>query len=140
MNEPIKLSIIASRFSPGIMDNMVKSAIAEVESLNLKVLRTVRVPGAYEVPLAMKTVLEKGDSDAIVVLGYIEAGETLHGEVMGHVVHSEIVRLSLEYKIPLGIGTIGPGSSLVQVESRWDSYARAAVRAAVSMVSDDIQF
>lgn len=139
MEKKMRISIIASRFTPEIVDNMVESALAEAADLNLEVVRTVRVPGAYEMPLAMQTVLEKKDSDAIVVIGYIEKGSTLHGEVMGHISHSEFVRLSLEYKIPLGIGTIGPGATLEQAETRWDSYARAAVKAAVS-VMDDLQF
>lgn len=136
MDLPPRMSIVASRFSPQIVDEMVAAAIDEAASLGATVVRTVRVAGAYEIPLALQTVLEKKDSDAIVVLGYIEKGHTLHGEVMGHVVHSEIVRLSLEHRVPLGIGTIGPGATLDQAESRWESYARAGVQAALSTISD----
>jgi 6,7-dimethyl-8-ribityllumazine synthase len=64
-----------------------------------------------------------------VVLGYIERGETLHGEVMGHTVHAAIVQLQLQYKRPIGIGIIGPGATKEQAELRKTDYAAAAVRA-----------
>ncbi len=84
----------------------------------------------------MQTVCAKKDSDAVVVLSYIERGETLHGEVMGNIVQSQIVQLSLRHDTPLGIGIIGPGATLEQAQSRWDSYARAAVNAALALIDD----
>ncbi len=134
-----KISLVAARFSPSITDQMVASAMDEAKKYSAEVVRTVRVAGSYEMPIAMQTVMEKKDSDAVVALAYIERGETLHGEVMGHVVHSELVRISLVHKIPLGIGIIGPGATMEQAIPRWDSYARAAVRAALALC-DDVQF
>jgi len=61
--------------------------LPQAGQLGLRVVCTVRVPGAYETPLVAKKLLARKDVDALVVLGFIERGETLHGEVMGHVVH-----------------------------------------------------
>ena len=94
----------------------------------------VRVPGSYETPLAAQVLLERSDVDALVVLGYIERGETLHGEVMGHVVHRALLDASLRHRKPVGFGFIGPGALPRQAEKRKDEYARAAVRAAVQML------
>jgi 6,7-dimethyl-8-ribityllumazine synthase len=96
------------------------------------VARTERVTGCYEVPLAAKRLIARQDVDALVVLGYIEKGETLHGVVMGHVVHSALMELSLAHDKPIGLGIIGPGATLAQAEERKDGYARAAVRAALT--------
>ena len=56
--------------------------------------------------------------DGLVVLGYIERGETLHGEVMGHVVHTALVQLQLKYRKPVGIGIIGPGATAEQAQAQ----------------------
>ena len=82
--------------------------------------------------VAALQIARESDVDCLVVLGYIERGETQHGEVMGHVVHQTLVDLELKYRKPVGIGIIGPGASLAQAENRKAGYARAAVRAAVS--------
>jgi len=83
------------------------------------------------VPLIADALLARADVDAVVVLGYIERGETLHGEVMGHVVHSTLVQLQLQHKKPVGLGIVGPGASAEQAEVRKVSSARSAVRAAL---------
>ncbi len=139
MEQTKKISFVAARFSPSITDKMVESAIDEATKHDAEVVRVVRVAGSYEMPLAMKKVMSKGDSDAVVALTYIERGETLHGEIMGHIVHGELVKMSLEHNVPLGIGIIGPGATMEQALPRWDSYARAAVRAALAL-HDDLLF
>lgn len=110
---------------------MADEAAAEAEACGAKVSAVHRVPGAYETPLIVDAVLARPGIDFVVVLGFIERGETLHGEVMGHVVHSKLVELQLKHRKPLGIGIIGPGATTVQAEARKVDYARAAVRAAM---------
>lgn len=110
---------------------MLFIAANEAKALDLRVVRTVRVPGAYETPLVAQTLLGRRDVDALVVLGFIERGETLHGEVMGHVVHRALVEASLATKKPVGLGLIGPGATKKQAEARKKASARAAVRAVV---------
>ena len=88
-----------------------------------------RLPGAYEIPLIADIELSKPAVGGLVVLGYIEKGETLHGEVMGHSVSNALVNLQLKLKKPIGIGIIGPGATYEQAEVRYENSARAAVRA-----------
>ena len=57
-------------------------------------------------------------TDAVVVLGHIERGETLHGEVMGHVVQHALVQLQFKYRKPVGVGIIGPGATAEQADVR----------------------
>jgi 6,7-dimethyl-8-ribityllumazine synthase len=131
MTEPVSAIIIAAEFNKPVIDVMVKSAAAELEQLGVKVLDTARVPGSYELPLLASSALARPDVSLVVVLGYIERGETQHGEVMGHVVHKALVDLELEHGKPVGLGIIGPGATPPQAEARKEGYARAAARAAV---------
>ncbi len=127
----IRLAIVAADFHQKLTEAMLASAKDEAERQGATVSITLRVSGCYETPLIAENVLARRDIDALVVLGCIERGETLHGEVMGHVVHRRLVDASLMIGKPIGLGIIGPGATPKQAEARKDASARAAVRAAV---------
>lgn len=125
-----RISIIAAEFNQDIMNGMISAAKQEIKDIGARLVRVVRVPGCYEVPLSAELELEKEGIDALVVLGYIERGETLHGQVMGQVVHQALVQLQLGFRKRIGLGIIGPGATVEQAQARKEGYARAAVRAA----------
>jgi 6,7-dimethyl-8-ribityllumazine synthase len=127
-----RIGILAADFNKQIVEPMIDAVTKDAQSGELEAGPTVRVPGCYEIPLAADLMLGAADCAGLVVLGYIETGETLHGEVMGHVVHRALVDLSLEHGKPVGIGIIGPGASLPQAEARKIDYARAALRACLA--------
>lgn len=124
-----RIALLVAEFHRSLVDAMLLVATAEAKALGLQVVRTVRVPGAYETPLLAKKLLARRDIDALVVLGYVERGETLHGEVMGHVVHRALVEAALATDKPVGLGIIGPGATKKQADVRKKSSARSAVRA-----------
>ncbi len=126
------MAIVAAEFNRPLVDVMVASALDEAKKHGASVSREpLRVPGCYETPLVVSQILARKDVDAVVVLGYIERGETQHGEVMGHVVQGALVQLAIDHGKPVGIGIIGPGATASQAEDRKEPYARAAVRAAL---------
>jgi 6,7-dimethyl-8-ribityllumazine synthase len=120
---------LVAEFHRSLVDAMLFFAANEAKDLGLRVLCTIRVQGSYETPLVAKRLLARRDVDALVVLGFIERGETLHGEVMGHVVHRALVESSLQFDKPVGLGLIGPGATKKQADARRKASARAAVRA-----------
>lgn len=122
------IGIIAAQFHKEISETMLREAEGEARINGGEVGDVVRVPGCFEVPLAAKRLLSKKSIDAIIVLGYIERGETLHGEVMGHVVHHALMQLQLEFMKPVGLGIIGPGATEAQARKRMKSAARSAAR------------
>lgn len=125
------IAIIAAEFNKPLIGVMIATAKATIAELGAETRLEVTVPGSYELPLVARKAIARADVDAVVVLGYIERGETLHGEVMGHVVHTALVNLSLEHLKPVAFGVIGPGATPEQAEVRKESYAAAAVKAAV---------
>jgi 6,7-dimethyl-8-ribityllumazine synthase len=122
--------IVAAEFNKPLIDTMIAVAENELRAAQVEV-STIRVTGSYEVPLIAELYLEKESVDALIVLGYIERGETLHGEVMGHVVHSALVQMQLRHRKPIGLGIIGPGATEEQAQERKLPSARAAVLAAL---------
>ena len=129
---PVRIAILAATYNKELVDFMVDAAMQEAEALGESITKIVRVPGAYEMPLVADGLLAQTEIDALVVLGFIERGETLHGHIMGQVVHTALMQLSLQYKKSIGCGIIGPGAVVEQAELRKDAYARAAVRATLA--------
>lgn len=131
-----KIAIVAADFNRSIVNPMLAAALEEAKALGVTVETQVRVPGSFELPLISQALLERANVHALVVLGFIEKGETLHGETLGHVVYRALVELQLHHRKPIGLGIIGPGATVPQAEARRDSYARSAVRAAISSLEN----
>jgi len=129
----IRLGIVVAEYHKGIADAMVHGAKEAIKEEGASLARVVGVPGAYEIPLVVKAMMADPSIGAVVVLGFIEKGETLHGEVMGHIVHKAILDLELQYAKPVGLSIIGPGATEEQAHARKVEYAKSAVRAAVAM-------
>ena len=129
--KPYRIVIVAAEFNRELVNAMVETAQKELGNASADLVDVVRVRGSYEIPLMADVHLSRGDVDGLVVLGYIEKGETLHGEVMGHVVHQTLVDLQLKYHKPIGIGIIGPGATVEQAQHRKGPSAVAAVQAAL---------
>ena len=130
---PLKVGVVYGEYHHEIAEAMFEAARKTIAEEGGEIARVIRVPGIYEAPLAVKTLLDDPTIAIVVVLGYIERGETLHGEVMGHVVHHALVDLELRYGKPLGLGIIGPGATVEQAEARKVDYAQAAARAAFKL-------
>ena len=128
MNSP-QYAVIAAEFNKPLIDAMLAVAIEAFRQAGHVPRRIVRVPGAYELPLMASVELAKPDIAGLIVLGYIEKGETLHGEVMGHVVCRALVEIQLKEQKPIGLGIIGPGATAEQAQVRHVGCATAAVKA-----------
>ncbi len=126
-----RVALIAADFNKSVVGPMVDKAKATVKALGCELGPVISVPGSMEVPLVLDAVLQRRDIDAVAVLGYIEKGQTQHGEVMGHVVYRSIIDLQLMYGKPVGLGIIGPGATLEQAQARNLTYGESAVAAAV---------
>lgn len=113
---------------------MLDVAHAEAQQQGLTVTDVVRVPGCFEIPLAVARLLEQGDVAGVAVFGILENGETDHGLVIGQSVTQGLIDLQLEFDAPVGLGIIGPGVEPHQVEPRLEKHARAAVAAIAAML------
>ena len=104
----LKLSIVASRFNHTLVERLVEGAIdcflrheGEEENLTL-----VRVPGSWEIPLAVKELLVKEDIEGVVALGVLIRGATPHFEYIANEVSKGLAMLSLEHRKPVSFGVI----------------------------------
>mgnify|MGYP001563385900 CR=1 FL=1 len=129
----MRIVLVASEFNAPIPDRMVAAARRKADALGATVVAVVRVPGAWEIPLAVKRALARRDVDAVVAIGAVVKGETEHDELIAKTVAPALMRLQLEAGKPVGLGITGPGMTWRQAEGRVENAARAveaAVRAA----------
>ncbi len=130
----VKLAIVVSEFNYDVTYLMLQKAINHAKFLGAEVTHVVKVPGAFEVPIAVKKLLDKGDVDAVVTIGAVIQGATKHDELVAGQTARKLMDLALEYGKPVTLGIIGPGASRMQALERVEDYARRAVEAAVKMV------
>ena len=128
------IGIIVGEFHKQLADEMLAHAQSLAPGLNATIEDVIWVPGSFEIPFVLNEMLKTNNYDAIVILGYIEKGETLHGEVMAHQVIKKIIDLELHFQKPVGIGIIGPGATMEQAEVRTKGSAEKAMKAAIKLL------
>ncbi|OGP90839.1 MAG: 6,7-dimethyl-8-ribityllumazine synthase [Deltaproteobacteria bacterium RBG_16_47_11] len=104
----LKFGIVVSRFNSFISDRLLEGAMdalrrSGAEEENCLV---VRVPGAFEIPLAAKKMVQTGRFDAIICLGCVIRGATPHYAYIATEVTKGIASLSLESEIPVAFGVL----------------------------------
>jgi len=112
---------------------MLNVALEKAEIMKLKVKYTCKVPGVFDMPLIIDTLLQKNDVDAIVTLGAIIKGKTKHDEVIANSTTKSLTELSLKYQKPVSLGISGPGMQERQAFARIRPVSEHAVEAVVTI-------
>ena len=106
--EGIRVGIVASRFNHLLVDRLVEGAqdcILRHEGLEENI-EVVRVPGSWEIPVAVKVLLERKDVDGVVALGVLIRGSTPHFDYIASEVSKGIANISIETGKPVSFGII----------------------------------
>ena len=103
-----KFTLVVGRFNSAIVDNLCAGAIDTLRRQGVPEanITVVRVPGAYEMPLAAKRVAAKGGADAIIALGAVIRGGTPHFQFVAGECSSGLARVSLDHEIPIAFGVL----------------------------------
>jgi 6,7-dimethyl-8-ribityllumazine synthase len=128
-----RLGFVVAEFNRDITYMMEIEGEEHAKFLGAEIVERVYVPGAYDMPLAIKKLLSKDTIDAVVTIGCVIEGATGHDEVVVQHAARKILDLSLEYNKPVALGISGPGMTRMEASERID-YARRAVESAVKMV------
>lgn len=128
-----KIGLVAAEFNYEVTMLMIERAKAEAEFLGVKIVKEIKVPGVFEIPLAVKRMLEKDDVDAVITIGAVITGETKHDEVVVAQASRKVMDLGLEYDKPVGFGITGPGMTEPQAMDRIEK-GRDVVDAVVKML------
>ncbi|WPM32835.1 6,7-dimethyl-8-ribityllumazine synthase [Hydrogenobacter sp. T-2] len=106
--EGFSFGIVASRFNHLLVDRLIEGAIdcilrhgGSEENIHL-----VRVPGSWEIPIAVKELISKKKVDGVVALGVLIRGQTPHFDYIASEVAKGIAMVSLETGKPVSFGVI----------------------------------
>ena len=134
MEEKVRLGIVVAEFNYDITYLMLQRALEHAEFLGASVEKVIKVPGSFDMPLAIKKLLQMDNIDAVVTIGAILKGDTDHDQVVAQHAARKMMDLSLEYNKPVALGVSGPGMTRMEATERIEEYAKRGVEAAVKMV------
>lgn len=103
-----RFCIVASRFNQAITDRLVEGARTCLEGHGTAPddIEVFRVPGAFELPLAVRWVLDRGGVDGVAALGCVIRGETPHFDFVALGATVGIEAIARERGIPVAFGVL----------------------------------
>jgi len=95
-------SIVAARFNGSYVQGLIRNVTQELRSLlPAAQIRLYRVPGAFEIPVVVREIALRRNTDAIIAIGVILKGRTSHAEHLGRTVTDALQRIAIEYGVPV---------------------------------------
>jgi len=132
----LSIGIVRARFNDDITSALAQACITELLALGVEAddIRHVTVPGALEVPVALKALAATQDHDALVALGCIIRGETYHFELVANESGAGVSRVSLDHGLPIANAVLTVEDQ-AQAWARVEEKGRDAARVAVEMAN-----
>lgn len=135
-----RFGVVAARFNSRIVDLLLEGALdcllrhGAAESG----IDVVRVPGAWELPLALDELAQAGGYDALIALGVVIRGETPHFDYVCGQCASGVAAVGSAHRLPVGFGVLTCDTSAQAVEragGKAGNKGWEAAHAALEMVS-----
>lgn len=103
-----RYGIAVARFNSFIVDRLLEGALDALRKHGVqdKDITIVKVPGAYELPLAVKQMTAKQDFDAVIALGAVIRGGTPHFEYVAGECVKGLSQVSLAASLPVAFGVL----------------------------------
>ncbi len=132
----LRIAIVVSRFNEIITSRLLAGARDALARHNADPgnVTEVWVPGAWELPLAAKSLATSGKFDALVCLGCVIRGDTTHHLHVGGEAARGIARVSLDTGVPIGFGVLTTDSLEQALERAGGKAGNKGADAALSAV------
>ena len=101
----LAVTVIVTSWHTEITDGLLAGAERSLQAAGNDIYTVVRVPGAFELPLAAKWAAEEG-ADAIIALGVVIQGDTPHFDYVCQAATDGLNRVQLDYGVPVGFGLL----------------------------------
>ena len=134
--EGLRIGIVAARFNVFIVGRLVAGAEDALTRHGVKEedMTLLWVPGAFEIPLAARTMAESGRYDAVITLGAVIRGSTSHYEYVCAEVSKGVAQAALETKKPVLFGVLTCDNIEQAVERAGTKAGNKGFDAAVSAI------
>lgn len=103
-----RFGIVVARFNSFVVEELLSGAVDALKrhGVNENNITVIRVPGAFEMPLATKKAAESGNFDALITLGAVIRGGTPHFDYVAGECASGIGKIALDSNIPVAFGVL----------------------------------
>ena len=134
--EGLRIAIVRARFNDAITAKLEEACLAELAVLGVtgKHIKRVSVPGALEIPLALKVLAESEEYEALVAIGCVIRGETYHFELVANESGAGVARVALDNQVPIANAILTVDNE-AQAWARAEDKGRDAARVAVEMAN-----
>jgi 6,7-dimethyl-8-ribityllumazine synthase len=104
----LRIGVVMSRFNPDVVEGLLGACTEELRKHGVRPEDIVlaSVPGALELPLALRRMADSGRFDALVALGAVIRGETYHFELVSNESAAGIARVQLDTGMPVANGVL----------------------------------
>lgn len=135
-----RITLVVSRYNSFVVDRLLKGCINTLTSVGIKRANVslIKVPGAFEIPVTVKRVVNRANVDAIITLGAIIRGETAHFDIIADECARGIGSIAIESGIPVIFGVLTVDNVDQAMDRSGDAESNKgseAARTAVEMIS-----
>jgi len=134
-----KIAIVAARFNSFVVEHLISGAKEVLLKSGTKEtnIELYYVPGAFEIPLALKKAVNTGKFDGIVALGAVIRGGTPHFEYVAGECVKGISQISLESEIPIAFGvlTVDTVEQAIERSGSSENKGAEAAESVIRMIS-----
>ena len=103
----LSFGLVASQYNADYTQALVDSAFRELNLMEPGApVKLVTAPGAFEIPLMVKALAERGGYHAVIALGVIMRGETAHATLIAESVTDALLDISLAHRVPVIHGVL----------------------------------
>ncbi len=134
--EGSRFAIVASRFNHFIVDRLVDGAIDTLvrHGADAGNIRIVRVPGAWELPMVTARVASTDEVDAIIAVGALIRGGTVHFEYIAAEMSKGLAQVSLDSGVPVSFGVLTTDTIEQAIERAGTKAGNKGAEAALSAI------
>jgi 6,7-dimethyl-8-ribityllumazine synthase len=101
----LRVVVVAAQWHEQVMDGLLAGALRALADAGVEAATVVRVPGAFELPVAAQVAARRG-ADAVVALGVVVRGGTPHFEYVCAAATQGLTSVALENAVPVGFGLL----------------------------------
>ena len=132
----LRVAVVVSKYNDFVTDRLQSGAVAALAQAGVpsEKITILKVPGAFEIPLAALQAARTGHHDAVVCLGCLIRGATAHFEYIASAVSTGITSASAETGIPMSFGVLTTNSVEEAIERAGEGPSNKGWEAAMAAV------
>ena len=128
----VKICIVTSAYNHNITNEVLLSAKKELNKFDIKEIKDIEVPGAFEIPVTISRLVKK--YDGFIAIGCVIKGETANFDLISKAITNGIMQISIKEKKPIG-NAILTCFNQAQAKRRFDRGTEAA-KAVISVLKN----